>query len=103
MFLFVQINSFLYFCSENATLPLKKTLCYKGSSKTNSNSIFLPAAGYHYDSSLSSEGSSGYYRSSSLCESGPTAAWNVYYYTYFQLRYDYHNRYYGQSVRPVCP
>ena len=39
---------------------------YKVTSKSNGNSIFLPAAGYRYDSSLSSAGIGGCYWSSSV-------------------------------------
>lgn len=41
----------------------------------NSNSIFLPAAGYRSDSSLGRAGSRGYYWSSSLYESYPDSPW----------------------------
>ena len=75
---------------------------YKVTSKKNGNSIFLPAAGYRYGSSLDYAGSYGYYWSSSLYTGSP-------YYAYVLLfgsdgvgwYYDY--RYYGHSVRPVCP
>ncbi|MBR2369333.1 MAG: InlB B-repeat-containing protein [Paludibacteraceae bacterium] len=39
---------------------------YKVTSKINGNSIFLPAAGYRYNSDLSDAGSGGYYWGSSL-------------------------------------
>ena len=66
---------------------------------TNGNSIFLPAAGYRSGTSLSVGGSDGYYWSS-------TQYWQTYVYNlYFSSshigpRYN-HERYYGQSVRPV--
>jgi len=74
---------------------------YEVKSKTNGNSIFLPAAGYRRDTSLSGAGSYGYYWSSSLY---------TYYSDYaFDLLFDssyvdwsYYYRYYGQSARPVC-
>ena len=72
---------------------------YLVTSKKNGNSIFLPASGYRYDSSVYNVGSLGFYWSSSLHE-----------YTYhafglsFYLDYVYWNyfRDYGLSVRPVC-
>ena len=72
----------------------------KISSKSNGNSIFLPAAGYRYDASLDNAGSYGFYWSRSLNTSYS-------YYAYY-LSFDSSNinasnyyRYYGQSVRPV--
>ena len=74
---------------------------YQVSSKTNSNSIFLPAAGYRYDTYLHLAGSDGYYWSSSLGSDRPYRAW------YVRFSSDYVHRYYGRrvglSVRPVCP
>ena len=62
-------------------------------------SIFLPAAGCRLDSSLGNAGSRGCYWSSSLYTSS-----NVAYGLLFTSSsvHRYNNRYYGQSVRPVC-
>ncbi len=75
---------------------------YKVVSKVNGNSIFLPAAGYRYGSSLNYAGSNGSYRSSSL--------FTGYSYSAYSLNFSSGNvgrsnnfRYFGQSVRPVCP
>ena len=73
----------------------------KITSKSNGNSIFLPAAGYRSSCSLYDAGSGGNYWSRSLYESDPYYARYLYFgssdiYTY----YDY-GRYYGFSVRPV--
>ncbi len=65
-------------------------------------SIFLPAADYRSGSSLSNAGSYGYYGSSSLNTDDPNGAYVLYFrsgYVYWYNR----NRYYGHSVRPVCP
>ncbi len=69
-------------------------------SKTNSNSIFLPAAGSRYGTSISDVGSRGYYWSSSLDMGTPYYAccarflsYDVYWYLYDHC--------YGFSVRPV--
>ena len=68
-------------------------------SKTNSNSIFLPAAGYRYGTSLIAVGSWGYYWSSSLHNSD--SAYNFYFDSGNVNRNRDRGRYYGYSVRPV--
>ena len=70
---------------------------YKVTSKSNGNSIFLPAAGYRVDDLA---GSHGNYWSSSLfirC-----LAWNVYFIS-VDMGMDDRNRCEGLPVRPVCP
>ena len=61
----------------------------------NGNSIFLPAAGYRFDTRGDYQGSDGYYWSSSLSGDSNFACSLDY--------YDWLNciRYLGQSVRPV--
>ncbi len=76
---------------------------YKVTSKSNGNSIFLPAAGSRYDSSLNGAGSYGSYWSSSLDTDGPSDAWGVYFGSGYVYRGSYGGRDFGQSVRPVCP
>ena len=74
----------------------------KVTSKSNGNSIFLPAAGCRYDSSLFGTGSNGYYWSRLLYTSSPNIA--CYPSPYFSSGIiDWFNNYrsYGQSVRPV--
>ena len=75
---------------------------YKVTSRSNGNFIFLPAAGWRYDTNLYDAGNGGRYWSSSLYES--------YSYRAHDLSFksggsgtDYHYRRDGQSVRPVCP
>ena len=75
---------------------------YKVTSKTNGNSIFLPAAGRRNGSSVSNVGSRGYYWSSSLYESYPSRAYDLGFdsggvYWYGSYRYS------GRTVRAVCP
>ena len=85
--------------TQNGVKGYKVTSKKKGYTK---NSIFLPAAGFRLDSSLSSEGSYGYYWSSSLYTHNPSSA----YYLDFDSSYVYwydNSRYNGRSVRPVCP
>ena len=74
---------------------------YKVTSKTNGNSIFLPAAGYRYGSSLNGAGSYGGFWSSSLSSDIPSNAYELFFYSDGVYR-DNSGRYYGQSVRPVC-
>ncbi|MBQ9362110.1 MAG: hypothetical protein IJT97_01685 [Bacteroidaceae bacterium] len=74
---------------------------YKVTSKTNGNSIFLPAAGSRYGSSLYDAGSYGGYWSSSLLTSTSSSA----YYLGFNssdVDWYYSTRYDGRSVRAVC-
>ena len=74
---------------------------YRVTSKTNGNSIFLPAAGYRDCTGLNDRGSYAYYWSSSLFSSYSNYACNLYFYS-DNRDWDSYNRYYGQSVRPVC-
>ena len=78
---------------------------YKVTSKSNGNSIFLPAAGQ-----LGRAGSYGYYWSSSLNTYNLDYAWGMHF--YYRSYVDYYKsdvgrgnpcRYDGLSVRPVCP
>ena len=74
---------------------------HKVTSKTNGNSIFLPAAGYRYGTSVYNVGSYGYYWSSSLFESDPSGAYYLYFYSgYVDWNGNYRN--YGHTVRAVC-
>lgn len=72
---------------------------YKVTSRTNGNSIFLPAAGYRNNSDLNDAGSNCNYWTSSLYEYNS--------YSYYAYRWysssglDRSSRYYGCSVRPV--
>ena len=75
---------------------------YKVTSKKNGNSIFLPAAGFRNDSSLSGAGSWGHYWSSSLGTNYSDGSYRLYFYSGDVYSY-YNGRDYGQSVRPVCP
>ena len=73
---------------------------YQVASKTNSNSIFLPAAGYRSDTDIFNAGSDGYYWSSSLNENSPDNAWYVSFLSgYVDRFYDYRGD--GFPVRPV--
>jgi|GEM_PF-1285948 len=64
------------------------------------NSIFLPAAGYYYGSSLNSAGSDGNYWSRTLSVSSTIYAMYLYFNSSnIGTSNDY--RYYGQSIRPV--
>ena len=75
---------------------------YKVTSKINGRSIFLPAAGYRYNSVLSNAGRDGVYWSSSLETNYPRYAYNLYFDS-STLKWYYYIRCNGLSVRPVCP
>ena len=72
----------------------------KVTSVRNGNSIFLPAAGYRVGTSLSNEGSGGYYWSSTPLESDD---YDSYYLDFYGGHHGTNRifRYYGRSVRPV--
>ncbi|MCQ2071723.1 MAG: Ig-like domain-containing protein [Bacteroidaceae bacterium] len=65
------------------------------------NWIFLPAAGYRYDTYLYNVGSDGYCWSSSLNTSTPGYACSLYFNSGSVGWYD--DRSGGRSVRPICP
>ena len=73
---------------------------YLVTSKTNSNSIFLPAAGYRLNEEFYSAGEYGGYWSSSLYGKKPERAWIFRFGSGSQFR-GYYLRFYGHSVRPV--
>ena len=66
----------------------------------NGNSIFLPAAGYCDDGSLSDAGSNGVYWSASLSESYPGLAWYLFFDSSIHYMYDDY-RDVGLTVRAV--
>ncbi|MCQ2374767.1 MAG: hypothetical protein MJ069_02555 [Salinivirgaceae bacterium] len=69
---------------------------------TNGNSIFLPAAGCRYYGDLSGGGAIGYYWSS--LDGGYSGGGRTLYFDGgFFYPWSSNSRYYGQSVRPVCP
>ena len=69
-------------------------------SKTNGNSIFLPAAGFRIDDGLYLAGSYGGYWSSSLGAGGPNSACRAYFDS-DDVNRESDIRRFGQSVRPV--
>ena len=75
---------------------------YKVTSKSNGNSIFLPAAGYPSNGSLTSVGDYGCYWSSSLNTNNPYTSMQVHFLSSFVYRSSGH-RDSGHSIRPVHP
>lgn len=69
-------------------------------SKTNGNSIFVPAAGYCLNGSFAFVGSDCYFWSSSLSEEYPRNGWHLYLTEYFVDMYDT-DRCHGIPIRPV--
>ena len=67
---------------------------------SNGGVIFLPAAGYRWDSSLNDDGSDGDFWSSTLNESGSDSAYGLGFYSGY-VYWGYGSRGYGLSVRPV--
>lgn len=72
----------------------------------NGNSIFLPAAGWRYRSSLKNAGSNGYYWTSTPVEDNDIIAYSLYFDGNFHVVGADHlnfksRRYYGMPVRPV--
>ena len=63
------------------------------------NSIFLPAAGYRLNSSLSDAGSRGYYWSATPYSDSNSACYLGFYSDYYG--WSISSRYYGHTVRPV--
>lgn len=74
---------------------------YLVTSKKNGNSIFLPAAGFRYDSSLNGAGFWGNFWSSSLGTDTSGNACGLGFHS--NDVYSNGGRYDGSSVRPVCP
>ena len=73
-------------------------------SRTNGNTIFLPAAGCRSDDSSDGVGSYGGYWSSSLrtdIMNNPQSAWDLHFNPYYYYMWSV-ARSYGLSVRPVC-
>lgn len=69
----------------------------------NGNSIFLPAAGFHDESNFGGVGSDGYYWLSSLYTNYPYSAEMIKFSSNRVYWGSYGSRYYGRSVRAVCP
>ena len=69
-------------------------------SKTNGNSVFLPAAGYRNDTSLGLAGSYGNYWSRTLYTDDPNYAWGLYFIS-DDVGTGSYPRCSGPSVRPV--
>lgn len=70
-------------------------------SKTNGNTLFVPAAGYRFDDSVSNEGSGAYVWNSSLSVAYPSSAWILYFNSSNMSVYSNGARCLGRSVRGV--
>ncbi|MBR1699952.1 MAG: DUF1566 domain-containing protein [Bacteroidales bacterium] len=67
----------------------------------NGKTLFLPAAGYRYNTVSDEVGSRGYYWSSTIHQNYSVNAWYVYFNSEYANMGSSGGRYYGQSVRPV--
>ena len=88
---------------ENCTWTKTEENGYYGhlvTSKTNNNSIFLPAAGYRSEGNFNNAGYNGCYWSSSLCAGNPCTAFYVFFGPGYVLGKN-NDRYAGLSVRAV--
>ena len=74
---------------------------YIVSSKTNSNSIFLPAGGFYEESKLTNVENYGFYLSSSLSEKLSSSVYAFSIYSSGMRLGNTGSRFYGQSVRAV--
>ena len=72
----------------------------KMTSYSNGNSIFMPAAGYRYDTSLNSAGSNGDYWTRTLYTNYSSSAYNLDFNS-GSFNWYHSSRDYGRSVRPV--
>ena len=72
--------------------------CFTG---PNGNSLFLPAAGCHNESSFINAGNYGYYWSSSLYTGGPLNAWGLKFYLDNYYVENFGRYLHGFTVRPV--
>ena len=73
-------------------------------SKTNGNSIFLPAAGNYTEDGISQAGSAGYYWSRKAYRRWNGESMSLYFSSEYVITYGdygYNQRYNGRSVRPV--
>ena len=62
----------------------------------------MPAAGIMIGSTLGNAGEQGYYWASSCLTSFPSFAWMLHFNSNYVL-VDYYQRFYGRTIRPVCP
>jgi len=77
---------------------------YQVTSKVTNSSIFLPAAGARDDEEFDPHifDGSGAYGSSSLYENYPYCVWGIRFFPGW-VDWNKDDRYYGRSIRPVCP
>ena len=73
---------------------------YEVKSKTNGNSIFLPASGNRNGKTLNFQGTTGFYWSSTVYPKWGNANYLDFY--SFTKMWSWNYRYFGQSVRPVA-
>jgi len=98
------INGYIVYEAKNTSDKggkVKRGSTPSSSYSLSDNHIFLPCAGRRYSSSFDDVGSNGLYWSSSLYENNCDEAWFLYLGDY--VTYGAKGRFYGGSVRAVCP
>lgn len=100
------VNGYIIYKAKDATDKGKLTNDYSsytpvGSYSVSDSHLFLPAAGYRFNSSHGSTGSTGNYWSSSLNSDYSNYACDLYFDS-DRVFSSYHYRYSGRTVRPVC-
>ncbi len=100
---YAELRELLTKCTWTLTVQ-KGTRGYRVSSRTNGNSIFLPAAGGWWGDALDGAGTYGCCWSSSLEEHGENFAYGMYFLGGIRYWDSYAYRpFFGRSVRAVCP
>ena len=75
---------------------------YEVKSKSNNNSIFLPAAGSYIYDNIINLGEKGKYKSSELNSNDYEFSFCIYF-SEMGIQYNSYLRFIGNSVRAVCP
>ena len=88
-------------CTKSEWVVLNGVNGRRFTSKTNGNSIFIPAAGSRNGSSIYVVGSGARLWSSTLGSGNPYGAYGLYFYSGFVV-WNRNYRSFGLSVRPVC-
>lgn len=100
-----EMQEFLYDCTwswttQNGVIGYRVT---SNKPELSDNSVFIPAAGYKYDSDYCNTGYVGQYWTSKLSNNYPDNAAIGQFASNYKWYNDNHSRYFGLPIRPVCP